>query len=120
MTSQVYLRAFPLYDSLYTKVAIRISTGWIAPTRERIADVLSQLDTNLGQQVSLLLIHYWFLINPQINPWTPDLITLEGRKSRKQALPYGMKISSGGKGVSVDINSIPDPLLLVLAEFCGL
>jgi hypothetical protein len=115
----IYVQPLPLYDSIRERVFSKAGEGWACPNREKVAAVCSQLDPERSVQLVLLLIHYHFLLNPQTNPFTPESIEIAAKK-RGKALPLGIKISSGGKGISIDLNVLPDPLIMLIADFCGL
>jgi len=115
--AEVYIRPFPLYDHLQAKLSTRTKTV----TRETLSVALNQLDLEAAEQVALLLIHYYFLNNPTFNIFTPENCErLRSSQNRKSTLPFGIKISPGGRGISVDMNMIPDHLVMILAEFCSL
>ncbi len=118
MTDINHVRALPIYEILRESLFKRIGQGWVCPTREKIASALNQSEPEQGQQIVLLMIHYYFMFNSQSNPFT--LENCETARRSKSTLPFGIKVSPGGKGLSVDLNSAPDALVMLLAEFCSL
>lgn len=98
----------PLFDQLRDKIIAKGSQ--VVPDRNTLAEVLNNLDPQQANELTILIIHYYFLTNPGMTSLFKDK-TLRG--------PYGIKVSSGGKGISLDLNLTPDPLILLIAEFCG-
>lgn len=105
--SQGYIRPFPLYDHLQEKSKGKILLrDVIIPS---LSASLGRLEPKAGDQVLFFLIHFYFLTNPGATFDSP-----------KKALPFGIKLSPGGRGVSFDLKSLPDQMIGILAEYVGL
>ena len=115
--AETYVRPFPLFNTLQNELAGRINTGWVCPTREKIALIISQLEREQAEHIALLLIHYYFSVVPHGGTFISEIY--DNRKGPKN-IPFGARVSSGGKGVSFDINQVPNDLLMILAQYCGL
>jgi len=108
-TSSSISGKLPLYDILREKLTqqnqlqpIIVGEDYIS----RLTEVLASVDTQRSEQVALLLIHYHFSVNNQ---------PLEAPN-----LPYGIKLSSSGKGLSLDASLVPIPLLALIGTYCGI
>jgi len=113
-----FVHPLPLYDALAKKLSEKLSQGNFSVTpnyRVRLRTVLSSLSKDQAEQVALLLIHYHFLNNPESNPFTPENCT-----SKNRNLPYGIKISPSGKGLSFDLDKLPASFQALLGTYCSL
>ena len=113
-----YLRSLPLYDTLVSDLTKRVNENNISITPEykaKLTQVLNSLDSSRSLEVTLLLIHYHFISNPENNPFT--LTNLNSKTSRSNNLPYDIRINSSGKGVSFDIDKLPTPFQALLGTY---
>lgn len=110
----------PLYTNLAQQLSEKVSQGnfLITPDyRSKLCNVLSSLGVNQSEQIALLLIHYYFLTNPNKNPFTyENCNSKSGNRSRN--LPFGIKISPSGKGFSFDIDKLPIAFQALLGSYC--
>lgn len=119
-----YLRILPLYDTLVEKLTTKINQENFFITDEyknRLKFVLSNLDPSRANQVALLLIHYYFLTHPNSNPFTLENCSMKSASRNSISnLPYDIKISSSGTGLSFDFNDdkVPPPLQVLLGVYC--
>lgn len=100
-------KTLPLYDLLVQRLnqqnqqqPIIIDTNYLI----RLTEVLTSLEPNQAEQVALLIIHYYYSTTNQ----PLDLTNL----------PYGIKLSSSGKGFSFDPNLLPVSFLALLGTYC--
>lgn len=114
MKNMSYSRALPLYNTLADKLIKRENFSITNEYRSRLEVALSNLDPPRTNQVTLLLIHYYFLEHPNTNPFIPE--NYNTKTSRN--LPYNIKISSSGTGLSIDLNKLPTPLQALLGMYC--
>jgi len=95
-----HIQKLPLYDLFNTKHEAPITQAYI----DKLTTTLSSLTPDQAQQVALLLIHHYHLT--QSYPFD------------RSTLPYGMKISSSGKGFSFDLSTLPNTFILLLGNYC--
>jgi hypothetical protein len=116
------LRKFPLYDTLVAKLSQRVNQENYSVTPEyksRLSTILSNLDPARGTEISLLLIHYYFLTTPDSNPFTLSNCTVKSSaRSSVNNLPYNIRISPPGTGYSFDIDTLPIPFQALLGIYC--
>lgn len=117
-----YLRSLPLYDTLVAKLSQRVNQGQYSITPEyklRLTTILSNLDSTRATEVALLLIHCYYLVNPDSNPFTPTNCSVKtSSRSNVSNLPYDIKISSSGKGFSFELEKIPMQVQALLGIYC--
>lgn len=106
----MYCRKLPLYDNLASKCETSIDD-------ERVKGILNELDPARSKQIVILLVHNYFLKNPKVNPFKPENNVTKSRNSINN-LPYDIKISSSGIGLSFDYDHIDVPTKL-LSAYCG-
>jgi len=108
----MYLRELPLYQTLYNRI---VAKGQLtAPNPTKLTEALSGISLEQAKEVTLLIIHYHFLLDSSDNPFVS-----ENTSGRKTKLPFGIKVSTGGRGFSLDLKQLPDGLLLLLDEYCA-
>lgn len=90
----------PLYESLAQKNQQQSN---VVDT-ECLTEILTSLDPQQAQQVALLLIHHYYITT--------------GQCINANNLPYGIKLSSSGKGFSFDPNMLTQDLLCILNTYC--
>ena len=116
------VRNLPLYDTLLSNLTDRANQENFSITPEyknKLCTVLNSLDPPRATEIALLLIHYYFLVNPNSNPFTINNCNSKtSSRSNFNALPYGIKISSSGKGFSFDIDTLPIPFQALLGTYC--
>lgn len=111
---ETYVRNLPLYDNLVSQATEKIAQGHVYPHKIQLVDICNQINnpTQINHLV-LLLIHHYYLTNPNQNLF----YDLDGRKNKN--LPYGIKVSPGGRGFSVDLSLLPDLLIQIMFEYCS-
>ena len=113
-----YIRPLPLYNNLSEKLTTRMSHGHFSITpefRTKLCTTLNSLSVNQSEQVTILIIHYYYLTNFSHNPFHPDVCLPKSKN-----LPFGIKISPSGKGFSFDIDGLPIALQALLGMYCDL
>ena len=112
----MYCRPLPLCDTLLSKSKTEITDE----DKNKILSILNELDPSRTNQIVVLLIHCYFLNNPNLNPFTPENCTTK-TSSRNSAnnLPYDIKIGPSGKGLSFDFDALILPTQLLLGAYCG-
>lgn len=114
-----YIRSFPLYDNLATKLSQRPQFTLTPDYQLRIYNTLNNLSTEHFEQIGLLLMHFYFLMNPYTNPFT--LSNCNHKSSNRSHLPFDIKTNSSGVGFSFDlIKSLPPQCQAILGIYCGL
>jgi hypothetical protein len=118
MSINGYVRSFPMFDNIRNKLVAMISSGQItnqSVNKEKIVAQIFKLSYDHLVQLSLIIIHYTFIVQPTHNAFTPELC--DPKKKGKNILPYGIVISPGGKGFSIDLNQVPMELLLMIYTY---
>lgn len=118
----VHVRILPLYDNLTKQLSEKVSKGNFSVTpeyRSKLYSMLSSLTIEQSEQITLLIIHYYFLTNNDKNPFTNENCNQKGG-SRMRNLPYGIKISPSGKGFSFDIDKVPILFQALLGMYCSI
>lgn len=111
-------KLLPMYDLLVQRLNERMASQPIAIDADYMAKlslVLSSLNPNQAEQVALLLIHHYFLTNPE-GPH-PFVHKSNGRGSAR--LPYEIKMSTG-RGFSFDPASMPTFMQALIGLYCSL
>lgn len=105
--------SLPLYDYLCARYTQR---GGLSPSMNinLIRESLGQLPPEICEHLLCLVIHYYYLTNTNLSIFTPENCD---PKVKKPILPYGMKISPGGKGLSLLWESLPDGLQVIFVEY---
>jgi hypothetical protein len=117
-----YVRPFPLYDHLATQLNAKINQGNFSINEEYLENlhkVLNSLNEDQAKQVTVLLIHHYFLSCPDQQPFVPNNLKHSGR-SGPSSLPFGIRPGPGGKGFSFELDQLTRPLQALLGIFCGL
>src|SRR3990172_10735832 len=107
-----YIRSFPLYDHLANQLNAKINQGNFSINEEYLENlhkVLNSLNEEQAKQVTILLIHFHFLNNPDQQPFVPNNLKHSGR-SGPSSLPFGIRPGPGGKGFSFELDKITRPL----------
>jgi hypothetical protein len=114
----------PLYDTLAERLTKRVNQENFSITdeyRKKLESILNTLDPAHADQIVLLLIHYYFLEHPNINPFTLENCTVKPTsRNNTSNLPYGIKPGPSRKGLSFDPNETPMPLQALLGTYCGI
>ena len=116
-----YLRSLPLYDTLSVKVMQRINQNTFSITPEyklKLINVLNSLDPAKASEICLLVIHYYFLTIRDSNPFIPSNCTAKSSRNIANNLPYDIRVSSSGKGISFDIDKLPAQFQALLGICC--
>lgn len=109
----------PMYDLLVSNLTERMNSQpySIGPDYvAKLAAIINSLTPDQAEQVALLLIHNYFLMNPA-GP-NPFVSKVTGRGTGHH-LPYDIKMSSG-KGFSFDLASLQIQLQALIGTFCSL
>jgi hypothetical protein len=118
MSANSFVRSLPLFDSVRNKLVHLVATGIINYSnidRSKIAAQLYKLTYEQSIQLSLIMIHYTYLSSPHINVFTPE--ACDPKKKGRTGLPYGIVISPGGKGFSLDVSLCPDELVYMIYAY---
>ena len=109
----------PMYDLLVSRLNERLASKSFSLGPDyvmKLSTILSSLGPDQAEQLALLLVHHYFLLNPTgPNPFVPKT-TGRGAANR---LPYEIKMSTG-KGFSFDPASLPPPFQALIGTFCSL
>jgi hypothetical protein len=107
------LRPLPMYDTLAEKLANQENFLITTDYKNRLNFTLSNLDPSRANQVAILLIHFYFLTNPNLNPF---VLT---KSTSRNSLPYDIKMSSSGsKGCSFDLDQLSPQFQAILGMYC--
>ena len=122
--AKTYVRILPLYNTLIANLTQRVNQGSISVTSEyksKLMATLNSLDPTRAREVSLLLIHYYFLLNPEYNPFINlNRINKPSSRSINVNLPYDIRPSPSGTGLSFDIDKLPSSFQALLGIYCSL
>ena len=113
------LRILPLYNTLAHQLTQKIREGKFSITsdyKNRLTIALNSLSRDHAEQITVLIIHYFYLTNVQGNPFIRDEFTTKGSFK----LPYEMRVSTTGKGLSFNIDAFPSSFQALLGIYCGI
>lgn len=116
---------FPLYDTLTQKFNQKLKLGNFSVNseyRKRLHHILNLATPDQYEQIVVILIHYYMITNPGLTEEQVKEEFISGKnKSRKTydgELPYKLDISGSGKGMSIEIDSIPAQVCAILGSYC--
>jgi len=120
LTNTSPLPFLPIYNNLVEALNAKISQGNFsirAEYRNQIHQILNSSSLDHGEQISLLLIHYYFLshLTPdgQIDLSTNPFVSGHN-------LPYGIKLSPSGEGFSFELDQLDPSFQALLGTYCNL
>lgn len=111
-----HIRPLPLFDNLLAKVP----AGFVltAEKKSQLIAALNSLDVKNNIEVSLLLVHYYFVCNPGSNPFTSINCNYKNSSKAGNLLPYGIRVSHHA-GYSFD-SEVPTQLQGILCAYCNI
>lgn len=108
--SKSFVRKCPIYDTFAIRVTEKDLPQYTINVKSKLTRLLNSLSQEQAEQITVLLIHFYFLNNPESNPFTP----------KNKNLPYGIKVSPSGKGFSFNFETIPIAFQVLLCKYCGI
>jgi hypothetical protein len=112
----MYCRKLPLYDTLIIKCKKEITNE----DKVQIESILNELDLARTNQIVILLVHCYYLNNPNINPFTLENCSIKTTsRNSVNNLPYDIKIGPSGKGLSFDFDQLNLTTQLLLGAYCS-
>lgn len=83
---------------------------------DKLRDDINSMKTEQLEQIVVLFIHWYYISTSSLKIFSIENFE---SKSKKNILPYGIKIHPGRNGFSMELCTLPIAFQLLLMEYCN-